>query len=151
MMDTQTATKPSLTLVRRYRTTPARLYQAMTDPALICRWFGSKGGTVLSAESDPRVDGRYRIRMQAPDSDEVHDVSGTYREVVPNERLVFTWAWITTPERESLVTVEFRPVEDGAELTLTHSGFYDEAARDRHNGGWSQGLERLGEIIDQEG
>ena len=151
MMDAQTATKPSLTLVRRYRTTPARLFEAMTDPALISRWFGPRDVTVLSAESDPRVGGRYRIRMKGAESDEVHDVSGVYKEVVPGERLVFSWAWITMPERESLVTVEFRKVEDGAELTLTHSGFYDEAARDRHNGGWSQGLERLGELIDKEG
>lgn len=150
MMDTETATKPSLTLVRRYRAPPARLFQALTDPALISRWFGPEGGTVLLAEADPRVGGRYRIRMKPPGSDEVHDVSGTYCEVVPNERLVFSWAWITTPERESLVTFELRPVDGGTELTLTHSRFFDETARDRHREGWSQGLDRLVALFDKE-
>ena len=149
-MDARTATKPSLTLVRHYRAPPAKLFAAMTDPALIGRWFGPKGGTILLAETDPRVGGRYRIRMQAPESGEVHDVSGVYREVVPDERLVFSWAWITTPERESLVAVELRPIEGGTELTLTHSQFHDEAARDRHREGWSELLERLEELLNEE-
>ena len=34
--------------------------------------------------------------------------SGVYREVCPNEKLVFTWAWRSTPERESLVTVHLK-------------------------------------------
>jgi uncharacterized protein YndB with AHSA1/START domain len=37
--------------------------------------------------------------------DEYYEVGGVYREVAPNERLVFSWAWHSTPERESLVTV----------------------------------------------
>ena len=59
---------------------------------------------MLRAEADARVGGRYRIVMRTSDGEE-HDVSGVYREVVPNEKLVFTWAWRSTPERESLVTV----------------------------------------------
>ena len=35
-------------------------------------------------------------------------MSGVFREVVPDEKLVYTWAWRSTPERESLVTVEFK-------------------------------------------
>ena len=49
---------------------------------------------------------------------EQHDVSGVYREIVPNEKLVFTWAWKSTPERESLVTVMFKPDGAGTMLTL---------------------------------
>jgi len=97
---------------------------------------------VVLAESDARVGGRYRIVVRPPDGEE-HDVSGTYREVVPDEKLVFTWAWRTTPERESLVTVELTPDGDGTLLTLTHERFYDEAARDRHQAGWGVILDRL--------
>ena len=73
----------------------------------------------VPAETDARVGGRYRIVMRAPDGEE-HDVErDVYREVVPNEKLVFTWAWQSTPERESLVTVELKPDGDGTLLTLT--------------------------------
>jgi uncharacterized protein YndB with AHSA1/START domain len=47
------------------------------------------------------------------------------------------------PERESLVTVEFKPDGDGTLLTLTHSQFLDEPARDRHQHGWSAALDKL--------
>ena len=45
---------------------------------------------------------------------EYHEVGGIYREVVPNEKLVFTWAWHTTKERESLVTITIKPDGDGS-------------------------------------
>ncbi len=59
---------------------------------------------MLHAETDARVGGLNRIVARSPDGEQ-HEVSGTYREVVPNEKLVFTWAWRSTPERESQVTV----------------------------------------------
>jgi uncharacterized protein YndB with AHSA1/START domain len=74
-------------------------------------------------------------------------VSGVFREVIPNEKLVFTWAWQSTPERESLVTVEFKHDASGALLTLTHEQFFDEAARDRHQHGWEGTLDRLERMI----
>ena len=70
-------------------------------------------------------------------------VGGIVREVEPDRRLVYTWAWHTTPERESLVTVEFKPDGDGTLLTLTHEQFFDEEARDRHRFGWTGTLDKL--------
>jgi len=96
----------------------------------------------LRVESDARTGGRYRWLMQSPDGEQ-HDVSGVYREVVPNEKLVFTWAWKTMPERESLVTVTFRKDGDGTIMTLTHEQFFDEDARDRHQNGWNGAMEKL--------
>jgi uncharacterized protein YndB with AHSA1/START domain len=104
--------------------------------------MGPEGIEALSAETDPRVGGRYRFVMRGADGEE-HDVSGVYREVVPNEKLVFTWAWKSTPERESLVTVLIKPDGDGTLLTLVHEQFFDEAPRDRHQGGWTGTLNKL--------
>ena len=100
----------------------------------------------MLAESDARVGGRYRIVVRAQSGEE-HDVSGTFREVVANRKLVFTWAWRTTPERESLVTIELAPDGDGTMLTLTHEQFFDAAARDRHQSGWRPLLDRLDEML----
>jgi uncharacterized protein YndB with AHSA1/START domain len=138
--------KPSLTLKRRLNAPAAKVFSAWTDPEKIRRWFGPREAEVLRAESDPRVGGRYRILARTSDGEE-HDVSGMFREVVPNEKLVFTWAWRSTPERESLVTVELRPDGGGTLLTLTHEQFFDEAARDRHQHGWTATLERLDAML----
>jgi uncharacterized protein YndB with AHSA1/START domain len=97
---------------------------------------------VLSVECDARRGGRFNWVMRSPDG-EIHDVSGVYREVIANEKLVFSWAWKSTPERESLVTVEVKPDGDGTLLTLTHEQFFDEEARDRHQGGWNGALDKM--------
>lgn len=98
------------------------------------------------AESDLRVGGRYRIQMVM--ANDVHDVSGIYREVVTNEKIVFTWAWKSTPERESLVTVTVKPDGDGAIMTLLHEQFFDETARDNHNKGWTAIMDRLAQAVE---
>jgi uncharacterized protein YndB with AHSA1/START domain len=141
-MPAQTATKPSLTLKRRLKAPPAKAFAAWTDPEKVKLWMGPGEIKVLHAETDPRPGGRYRWLMKSPDGEE-HEVSGIYREVIENEKLVFTWAWKSTPERQSLVTVLLKSDGDGTLLTLTHEQFFDEEARDRHQKGWSGALEKM--------
>ena len=139
--------KPSVTLKRRLNAAPAQVYAAWTNPAHLARWFGpadTVAGSV-KAELDVRVGGRFRASFTGcmDGNSEYHEVGGVYREVVPNEKLVFTWHWKTTPERESLVTVTLKPDGDGTMLTLLHEMFFDEEARDRHGKGWTGTLDKL--------
>jgi uncharacterized protein YndB with AHSA1/START domain len=138
--------KPALSITRRLAAPPDRCFRAWTDPEALKGWFGPGPLKVVLAETDPRVGGRYRLVMRAPDGEE-HDVSGEFREVVANRKLVFTWAWRSTPERQSLVTVEFVRAGDVTALTLTHEQFADEAARDRHHHGWIGSLDRLAAFV----
>jgi uncharacterized protein YndB with AHSA1/START domain len=110
------------------------------------KWFGPDSGPVTRAETDLRVGGRYVIAFNT-ENGERHQVGGIYREVVPNEKLVFTWAWHTTPERESLVTITVKPDGAGSILTLLHEQFFDEAARDGHKRGWSGSLDKLEKLF----
>src|SRR5262245_51492625 len=134
--------KPSLTLKRRLNAAPPAVYAAWTDPKKLVHWFGPDRGPVTKAETDVRVGGRFHVVFHSEDGEE-HDVSGIYREVVANERLQFTWAWRTMPERESLVTILIKPDGDGSLLTLIHEQFFDEPARDRHAWGWNGSLDKL--------
>jgi uncharacterized protein YndB with AHSA1/START domain len=141
-MSVDTAVKPSLTVKRRLQASPAKVFAAWTDPEKIKRWMGPGDIVTERAESDPRAGGRYRIEMRSPDG-KPHNIGGVYREVVANEKLVFTWAWDGTPERESLVTVLLKPDGDGTLLTLIHEQFFDQDARDRHQGGWNGALDKM--------
>jgi uncharacterized protein YndB with AHSA1/START domain len=136
------AAKPSLTLKRRFNAPAEKVYAAWTQPAQIAQWFGPDAGGVSHAEADVRTGGRYTVIFQTEDGEE-HHVSGVYREVVPNRRLVFTWAWRSTPERESLVTILIEPQGEDSLFTLIHEQFFDEPARDRHRDGWSGSLDKL--------
>lgn len=142
-MSTIADTKPSLTIKRRFNVPPAKVFAAWADPEKLKKWMGPGEIGCKLAEADTRIGGRYRIIMQKPGDPEEHDVGGAYREVVPNEKLVFTWAWKSTPERESLVTVTFKPDGDGTLMTLMHEQFFDADARDRHNQGWTGCLANL--------
>jgi uncharacterized protein YndB with AHSA1/START domain len=138
--------KPSLTLKRRLNAPAEKVYAAWTKPEQIAKWFGPDAGEVTKAETDVRVGGRYTMIFHTKDGEE-HYVSGVYRAVEPNAKLQFTWAWRSTPERESLVTILIKPDGAGSILTLIHEQFFDEAARDRHRFGWSGSLDKLEKLF----
>jgi len=145
-MSVASAVKPSLTIKRRLKAPPAKVFAAWTDPEKVKHWMGPGEIKAVHAESDARVGGRYRFVMQSPGGDEL-DVGGVYREVVADEKLVFTWAWKSTPERESLVTVLFKPEGAGTLLTVMHEQFVDEEARDGHKQGWNGALDKLEKLF----
>jgi uncharacterized protein YndB with AHSA1/START domain len=141
-----TAKDISLSLVRTIKTTPEQVYAAWITPETLKRWmFPRDDMKVVVAETDPKIGGRYKIVMREPDGKE-HGVSGTYKELDPGRRIAFTWSWITSPDMNTLVAIDLREVDAGTELTLTHTKFADDHARDMHLQGW-QGcvgsLERL--------
>ncbi|MGB8401975.1 SRPBCC family protein [Bradyrhizobium sp.] len=108
------------------------------------RWFGParvKDGSVRAA-IDLRVGGHYRISFRTVDG-EYHEVAGIYRQVVPNQRLAFGWAWHSTPERESLIKLSLKPDGSGTLLTFHQEQFFDQAARDGHERGWTESLDKL--------
>ena len=142
--------RPSLTLRRHYPVAPEKVWRAWTDPQALKAWFGPEEIVeVPVAEVDLRVGGRFRVAMRAADG-ETHDVSGVYQELVPNRKLVFSWAWRSTPERESRVTVRIEPDGNGCELVLLHEQFFDEAAREGHSHGWTGAMGKLEKWLAQQ-
>jgi uncharacterized protein YndB with AHSA1/START domain len=139
--------RPSLTVKRRLNAPPEKVYAAWTDPQKIIRWFGRPDAKPDSfqADIDPRIGGRFRVSFST--DDEYYEVGGVYREVVPNARLVFSWAWHSTPERESQVTVSLKPDGDGTLLTLHHEQLFDQAAHDGHERGWIGSLDKLEKVL----
>jgi len=142
--------KPSLTLNRSYPVPPERVWRAWTDPEAIKRWWGPGGEDAVSfARLDVREGGRFRIVFGGTDG-KAHEVQGVYKEVVPHRRLVFTWVWPnSTPERESLVTIELRAAGRGTELVFTHERFFDAAVRDGHRNGWTEALLKLERFLTE--
>ncbi len=133
----------SLSIVRTIKASPQKVFAAWTEPKTLKQWMSpSPDMDVAIAETDLRIGGRYRIVMREKDGKE-HRVGGVYREILPHERIVFTWAWESSPEEETLVTIELRSLGAVTELTLTHARFATDKARDMHNHGWAGCLNRL--------
>jgi uncharacterized protein YndB with AHSA1/START domain len=137
-----TKSRTTVRLVKRIRATPSKVFEALTIPENILRWWGVDGGPTLSAEVDLRPEGQYSIVFRMLDGSE-HNPTGVYKEVVPASKLVFTWEWPGRPEWASRVTIELRPIDIGTELTLTHDDLPGDDAADSHEAGWTGLLEQL--------
>jgi uncharacterized protein YndB with AHSA1/START domain len=141
--------KPFLRLGRSFAAPPEKVWRAWTDPQALKRWWGPGEEPVSLAELDVRVGGRFRIVFGGPDG-KANECAGEYREVVPNRKLVFTWCWPnSTPERVSLVTLVFKPSGKGTELDFLHEQFFDQAARDGHQRGWTSALANLDRYLEE--
>src|SRR5262249_34656847 len=70
-----------------------KLFRCWTEPALLKQWFGPAPYTTPIAEVDVRVGGVSRIVMKSPDGHEM-PCPGTYLEIIPNKKLVFTDAYL---------------------------------------------------------
>ncbi|MBV1698959.1 MAG: SRPBCC domain-containing protein [Hyphomicrobiales bacterium] len=148
-MVVQAAVKPSLTLKRRFKAPPAKVFAAFTDPEKVKRWIGPGEMTGVITETVARAGGGYRWVMQSPAGQRL-EVGGIFREVVPNEKLVFTWAWKVEPPdtpHESLVTVLFKADGDGTLLTLIHENLFDDDSRNGHQQGWIGAFDKLEKFV----
>jgi len=114
---------------------PETVFAFFTDPTKMVRWKGTH------ATLDPRPGGVYRVDVTGK-----HIARGTYLEVVPNRRVVFTWGWEgdenAVPPGSSTVEVTLVPDGDGTIVRLVHRDLPGEA-RGPHTEGWQHYLDRL--------
>jgi uncharacterized protein YndB with AHSA1/START domain len=136
---------PKLRMTRVIRATRQATFEAWTRPELMKKWYAPGAMSTPNASSDLRVGGSFHVEMKGEaDGKPVNPVvRGTYTRIVQNELLSFTWSWDGNPSPQTTVTVEFRDVDGGTELTLTHEGFASVDARDRHEHGWVGCLTKL--------
>lgn len=123
-----------IVLTRRIAAAPSVVYSYLTDSVGWARWQG------VAATIDPRPQGIFMMEMGNG-----MKARGQFVELVPDERVVFTWGWTDhpgVPPGSSTVQVDL--VADGSStvLTLTHSGLPDDEVS-IHAGGWSHHLDRL--------
>jgi len=139
----------TLVITRIFDAPPSLVYKAWTEREHMLRWPAPHGFTITYGEAEVRPGGAWRSCMRAPDGVE-HWVSGVYREVVKDKRLVFTHAWDGAdgkPGHETVVTLTFEEHNGKTRFTL-HQAFFDSVeSRDGHQSGWSQGLERLTTLL----
>ena len=108
-----------LMLTRLIDAPPEKVYRAWTDPQLLKQWFAPLPYTTPVAELDVRPGGSAFIVMRGPDGKDLPN-HGVYLEVVPNQRLVSTDAYVKAwePSEKPFMT-----------LILT---FEDEAGKTRY-------------------
>lgn len=128
-------TELSLTVSRTINATPKAVYDAWLNPEMLARFMiPGPGMSVPKAANDPVEGGRFDITMVADGNEMPH--GGVYKKLSPHSQIVFSWESPFSVDG-STVTLDFKKVTDGTEITLHHVRFPDEQSRDNHNGGWT--------------
>lgn len=130
-----------LELKRVFPAKVSEVFEAWTQPAVLQQWF-APGEMSAAVDADVRAGGSYRIVMRRPDG-QVHTVTGVYKELVQNEKLVFTWGWEGEQRHESQVTVMLVDRGGETELTLLHELLASEESKAQHAHGWEGCLDKL--------
>ena len=149
MAKEQLSPETTLKIRRTFQAPRERVFRAWTDAAELARWFApSAEYTTVVPELDLKVGGKYKLEMQHKGGN-INKVGGTYREIVPPEKIVFTWRWENDPSaHESLVTIEFLDLGPATEVLLTHAQLPNVDQRDKHSQGWDGCLTRLEQYVE---
>ncbi|MCR9138655.1 MAG: SRPBCC domain-containing protein [Alphaproteobacteria bacterium] len=145
--------KPALTITRLFRAPRHLLFRMWSDSRHMKNWGCPVGFTVVHSTIDFRVGGKWSSCMRAPDGTE-YRLLGEYLEIVPDERIVNTSAWLNDdgdPVQETIITLKFRSVGNDTELTLHQTPFETPGSRDSHQEGWMESLTNLSNYLDTMG
>jgi uncharacterized protein YndB with AHSA1/START domain len=124
------------------------VYKAWTTPELIKRWWSAKRGVVTTADVDLRVGGKWRWVMMTDRGFEVA-FHGEYREVIPNERLVFTEVFEGMPDAGAVTSLTFTEQEGRTTLTILVQHEKPEH-RDAHiNSGMEAGMQDAMDLLEE--
>ena len=118
--------------------TPETIWPFLTETDKHLEWLGTV------AEIDPRPGGTYRVLVGG-----AHQSAGEYLEVVPREKVVFTFGWDEKghpiPPASTTVEISLHPEGDKTRVRLVHRGLPADAVDD-HTGGWDRYLDRLATV-----
>jgi uncharacterized protein YndB with AHSA1/START domain len=150
----RSVTHSTCAIERIYDRAPARVFAAWADPAAKARWFGGgDDGSESTYELDFRVGGR-ETNHSKPGSSFAFAFDSSYHEIVPNERIVFSYDLTLGGElvSVSLATVEFKPAGGGTQLTYTEHGAYLDGrdTPDLREHGTGDLLDALGKELERE-
>lgn len=125
-----------------------KVFEAWIQPELMKKWFCPQELVVADVIAEARIGGKYRIVMKDEIRDKTFTTFGTYKEIIPHQKLVFTWEWEEPDQAGSLVTVTFKDKKGGTEVTVLHERFMDMAGEKGHKEGWTSALENLAKNIE---
>jgi uncharacterized protein YndB with AHSA1/START domain len=149
---TLTVTLPTdreIVMTRVFDAPRTRVFDALTKPELLTRWYGPQGWSLASCEVDLKVGGAWRFLMRRADGTKF-PMHGVYREIAPPDRLIYTESYDDDFFGDLLVTTDL--VEDSARTTLLSTVLHkSKEVRDANAAGVEQGaagsFDKLAELL----
>lgn len=140
-----------LLITRRFDAPASLVFRIWEHKEHRIRWWGPKDFTCTHLEQDFRPGGAWRACIVSKANGESW-MSGTFREIERDRRLVFTFQWEDGPKQpgvETIVTVAWTQ-EDGQTVQSFHQTPFDTVqTRDSHVGGWTECIDREQDYLSQ--
>ena len=125
------------------------VFKMWTDPRHMAKWWGPRDYPATKISADVRPGGKYRHCLNSSAGDMSLWLYGTYREIVPPERLVFTFAWEEEGERglETIVTIVFKDEGGKTRMLFRQSPFQSDTECHGHGLGLNSSLDRMDDYL----
>ena len=134
----------TIRLHRIFAAKPEKLYRAFVEPDAMASWLPPYGFLCTVHQLEPKVGGRHRMSFRNFTTGESHAFGGTFLELVPDERLVYTDRF-DDPNLpgEMTVTVTLKAVSVGTEVQIEQQGIPDLIPVEACHLGWQDSLQKL--------
>jgi uncharacterized protein YndB with AHSA1/START domain len=145
-------TERELHITRVFDAPRELVYQAFIDPGRALQWAGPRDCPAVHVSGDVRPGGAWRTCLRPRDGGPDLWQGGTYLEVIPGERLEYTFAWdLDGGGRgpETVVTITFEDRAEKTLMTFRQRAFDTRSNRDGHHHGWNSGFDRLAEFLEK--
>ena len=138
-------------LHRVLRTKPERVYRAFLDPDAMAKWLPPYGFTCKVQQLDAKVGGTYKASFTNFGTGSGHSFGGTYRELLPAEKIRYTDSF-DDPNLpgEMVTTVTFKAVSCGTDLTVVQEGIPEAIPVEMCYLGWQESLAQLATLVEPE-
>jgi uncharacterized protein YndB with AHSA1/START domain len=136
---------------RILRASPERVYRAFLDPDAMVKWLPPHGFTGKVYQMDATVGGGYKMSFTNFSTGQTHSFGGKYTELKPYELIRYTDKF-DDPNMpgEMQVTISFRGVLCGTELTIVQAGMPPAIPLEFCYLGWQESLSLLAYLVEPE-
>ncbi len=142
-----------IVITREFNAPRALVFEAMSRPEQLQRWWGPRRLTMSVCEVDLRVGGAWRFVVRDPETGREDAFSGEYREIVPPDRVVFVERYEPIPGSDHVVTSTLTE-RDGKTTLRAHVQYASVEHRDGHlmsgmEPGLQESYQRLDEVLEE--
>ena len=138
----------TIRLHRVIATKPDKVYRAFLEPDAVASWLPPYGFLCTVHELEAKVGGRHRMSFRNFTTGSSHSFGGTYIELVPNERLVYTDSFdAPNLPGKMTVTITLTAVSVGTEISIEQAGVPDIIPAENCYLGWQDSLDKLIRLV----
>jgi uncharacterized protein YndB with AHSA1/START domain len=129
-----------LSITRTFNAPASAVWEVWSKREHMIQWWGPKGFTTTHLDLDFRAGGAYRACIKNNETGNDNWMGGNFVELVPNERIVFTFRWDEANDSigvETLITVTLSEHDGKTTQTFHQAPFLNAETRDSHIKGWT--------------